>query len=84
MLKVADTKNWNSGAGNLSLGTYYLWTVGCQMNTADSERLGVALNQLGLHEVESPNTADLVILNSCVVRQGAEDKVINALHMVKV
>ena len=67
----------------LCVGTYYLWTVGCQMNKSDSERLGVALNQLGLDEVDSPHIADVVILNSCVVRQGAEDKVIGAIHMVR-
>ena len=55
--------------------TFHLWTIGCQMNKADSERLGSALEQLGLHQVDRAADADVVVLNSCVVRQNAEDKV---------
>ena len=64
------------------LDTYYIWTIGCQMNKADSERLGSALEQLGLQPVDSAKTADVIVLNSCVVRQGAEDKVVGNLWMV--
>jgi tRNA-2-methylthio-N6-dimethylallyladenosine synthase len=61
--------------------TYHIWTIGCQMNTADSERLGSALEQLGLVPVERPADADVVVLNSCVVRQSAEDKVVGTLNL---
>lgn len=53
------------------------------MNKADSERLGSALEQLGLHSVAKANDADLVVFNSCVVRQGAEDKVSNNLNLMR-
>ena len=46
------------------------------MNKADSERLGSALDQLGLKSVDNNQDADIVVLNSCVVRQSAEDRVI--------
>ncbi len=59
---------------------YHIWTIGCQMNKAESERLGSALEQLGYEPSITPESADLVILNSCVVRQGAEDRVINKLY----
>ena len=49
------------------------------MNTADSERLAAALEQMGLQPVEKAADADVIVLNSCVVRQGAEDKVISNL-----
>ncbi|GIT01592.1 MAG: hypothetical protein CM1200mP27_02170 [Chloroflexota bacterium] len=50
------------------------------MNTADSERLGFpGLEQLGVEQVEKPSEADVIVLNSCVVRQGAEDKVASNL-----
>ena len=49
------------------------------MNTADSERLGAALEQMGLQPVEKAAEADVIVLNSCVVRQGAEDKVVSNL-----
>ncbi|MBI2873380.1 MAG: tRNA (N6-isopentenyl adenosine(37)-C2)-methylthiotransferase MiaB [Chloroflexi bacterium] len=62
---------------------FYIWTVGCQMNKADSERTGAALEQLGLRCVESPREADIVVLNSCVVRQNAEDRVVGMLSSLK-
>ena len=61
------------------MNSYYLWTIGCQMNTADSERLGSALEQLGMEPVDKAADADVIVLNSCVVRQGAEDKVVSNL-----
>ncbi len=64
------------------MDTFYIWTIGCQMNKADSERLGSALEQLGLTSVDNAKGADVIVLNSCVVRQGAEDKVVGNLWMV--
>ena len=64
------------------MDTFYIWTIGCQMNKADSERLGSVLEQLGLRPVDTAKTADVIVLNSCVVRQGAEDKVVGNLWMV--
>jgi len=61
------------------LDSYFIWTVGCQMNKADSERLESAMNQLGLHKVDQENEADVIVLNSCVVRQSAEDRVVGNL-----
>ena len=58
---------------------YYLWTIGCQMNFADSRRAGEELARLGYREVRQPQDADLVLLNTCVVRQSAEDKVTGRL-----
>ena len=63
--------------------TYHIWTIGCQMNTADSERLGSALEQLGLTPAARPADADVVVLNSCVVRQSAEDKVTGTLNLTQ-
>ncbi len=65
------------------MARYHLWTVGCQMNVADSERLGLNLDQLGYESVDKAEDADIVVLNSCVVRQGAEDKVVGRLDSLK-
>ncbi|HID88725.1 MAG TPA: tRNA (N6-isopentenyl adenosine(37)-C2)-methylthiotransferase MiaB, partial [Anaerolineae bacterium] len=54
---------------------YYIWTIGCQMNRADSRRLAVALEMLGYEPASCAEEADVVVLNTCVVRQHAEDKV---------
>ena len=53
------------------------------MNKADSERLASALDQLGLQSVSKPGDADVIVLNSCVVRQSAEDKVMGTLGLMK-
>ena len=53
------------------------------MNQADSQRLASALDQLGLHSVDRPHDADIIVLNSCVVRQSAEDKVVGNLTSMK-
>lgn len=59
--------------------TYYLWSIGCQMNKADSMRLEEELYARGYTAVTSPEQASLLIMNTCVVRQSAEDKVTGRL-----
>ena len=58
---------------------FYLWTIGCQMNFADSRRVAEELARAGFREVGQPQDADLILLNTCVVRQSAEDKVVGRL-----
>jgi len=58
---------------------YYLWNIGCQMNQADARRIAEALDARGLAPSRTPEEADLMILNTCVVRQSAEDKVVGRL-----
>jgi len=53
---------------------YYIWTEGCQMNVADSQRVAGALEQLGYRPANAAEQADVIVLNTCVVRQSAEDK----------
>ncbi|MCH7481907.1 MAG: tRNA (N6-isopentenyl adenosine(37)-C2)-methylthiotransferase MiaB [Chloroflexi bacterium] len=65
------------------MNRYHVWTVGCQMNKADSERLGAGLEQLGLVWTPKAKDADVLILNSCVVRQNAEDRVVGMLTSLK-
>ena len=67
----------------MCMESYHIWTIGCQMNQADSQRLASALEQLGLHSVDRPHDADVIVLNSCVVRQSAEDKVVGNLTSMK-
>lgn len=63
--------------------SYYVWTVGCQMNVSDSERLSAALEQLGYSPAPDARSGDVVVLNTCSVRRAAEDKAINQLHLLK-
>ncbi len=59
---------------------YYIWTLGCQMNVADSQRLASELEKLGLRAADAPESADVLVVNTCVVRQGAEEKGVQRLH----
>ena len=65
------------------MDSYYIWTVGCQMNKVDSERLESALGQMGLVSRETPAEADVVVINSCVVRESAEDRVVGMVTSLK-
>jgi tRNA-2-methylthio-N6-dimethylallyladenosine synthase len=62
---------------------YFIWTIGCQMNKAESQCLAGCLDPAGCREVSSPREADLVVLNTCVVRQSAEDRVRGMLGQLK-
>ena len=53
---------------------YHIWTLGCQMNVADSQLLASELEKMGHHAAEEPDDADIYVVNTCVVRQSAEDK----------
>ncbi|MBI5369706.1 tRNA (N6-isopentenyl adenosine(37)-C2)-methylthiotransferase MiaB [Candidatus Uhrbacteria bacterium] len=59
----------------MSLPTYHLITYGCQMNKNDSERLGGLFKAMGFVSARVPEQADLVLINTCSVRQSAEDRV---------
>ncbi|KPJ54747.1 MAG: (dimethylallyl)adenosine tRNA methylthiotransferase [Dehalococcoidia bacterium DG_18] len=62
---------------------YHIWTIGCQMNKADSERIASHLEQMGYQPSPKAEEAEIIVLNSCVVRQRAEDRVINRLNSLK-
>jgi len=59
--------------------TVFIETFGCQMNVLDSELVLGALGRSGYAPVEDPERADLILLNTCSVRQRAEDKVYSRL-----
>ena len=61
----------------------YIKTYGCQMNVYDSERMAEALAQAGYRPVETPEGADMVILNTCHIREKAAEKVYSELGRLK-
>jgi tRNA-2-methylthio-N6-dimethylallyladenosine synthase len=58
---------------------YHIWTEGCQMNEADSDRVASALEHLGYAYSPVIEEADVIVLNTCVVRQSAEEKAVGRL-----
>jgi tRNA-2-methylthio-N6-dimethylallyladenosine synthase len=61
----------------------YLETVGCQMNVLDSELVVASLRRRGYQLVDNPREADLILYNTCSVRQHAEDKIYSALGTLR-
>jgi tRNA-2-methylthio-N6-dimethylallyladenosine synthase len=62
---------------------YHITTFGCQMNEADSQRLASEMEKLGLRATPTWQNADVLVVNTCVVRQSAEDRAASYLHMLK-
>ncbi|MGG6267284.1 tRNA (N6-isopentenyl adenosine(37)-C2)-methylthiotransferase MiaB [Leptolyngbya sp. AN03gr2] len=58
---------------------YHITTFGCQMNKADSERMAGILETMGFEWSEEPNEADLILYNTCTIRDNAEQKVYSYL-----
>ncbi|HOC22406.1 MAG TPA: tRNA (N6-isopentenyl adenosine(37)-C2)-methylthiotransferase MiaB [Anaerolineae bacterium] len=63
--------------------SYHIWTIGCQMNLADSQRVAAGLERLGYTATARAEDADIVVLNTCVVRQQPEDKAVGRLQQLR-
>jgi tRNA-2-methylthio-N6-dimethylallyladenosine synthase len=59
-----------------ALPAFHMWTLGCQMNRSDSEEMAGRLLAAGCAEASSMETAELIVINTCAIREGAEQKVI--------
>lgn len=73
MAKINEGKNY----------TYYILTMGCQLNENDSEKLCGMAEKMGYTEVTEMNNADLIIFNTCCIRENAEDKLFGKLGEAK-
>jgi tRNA-2-methylthio-N6-dimethylallyladenosine synthase len=62
---------------------YHIWTAGCQMNVADSQRVASSLEKLGYQATPQAENADVIVLNTCVVRQSAEDRAYGRLSSLR-
>jgi tRNA-2-methylthio-N6-dimethylallyladenosine synthase len=63
--------------------TYHFWITGCQMNYADARRVATELEKLGYQATERAEDADVVVLETCTVRQQSEDKAYHKLQSLK-
>src|SRR5437773_1769662 len=61
----------------------YIETLGCQMNVSDSERAATGLRKSGYELVAAVDEADVVVFNTCSVRERAEQKVFNRIGEVR-
>ena len=60
-------------------GYAYIYTIGCQMNVYDSEKLALILNSYGYERTEDMDKADIVVCNTCSIRHKAEEKAFSFL-----
>ena len=63
--------------------TYFLKTYGCQMNEHDSENIQAMLEEMGFKEAEDYEQADLILLNTCSIRENAHNKAFGMLGRLK-
>ena len=59
-----------------ALPSFYVWTLGCQMNRSDSEEMAGRLLAAGCAEAPAMDAADLIVINTCAIRETAEAKVV--------
>ena len=71
-----DTRLGEFRPESRALPRFYVWTLGCQMNRSDSEEMAGRLLAAGCEEAASMEAADLVVINTCAIREAAEAKVI--------
>ena len=62
---------------------YFILTMGCQLNENDSEKLCGMIEKMGYCKAENLNESDLVVFNTCCVRENAEDRLFGKLGEVK-
>ena len=64
-------------------GTYHIVTLGCQMNARDSETIAGMLEKMGMRAAPTREEADLVLYNTCCVRENAENKALGNVIWLK-
>ncbi len=63
--------------------TYHVATYGCQMNEHESEKIEGMLNSLGCNKHDDIKTADIIVVNTCCIRESAEQKIISNIGFLK-
>jgi len=79
MIKTNRTEGGPTQPNNTLVKKLYIKTYGCQMNVYDSERMAEVLSPLGFVATDTPADADMVILNTCHIRERAAEKVYSEL-----
>lgn len=79
-----DEYQLSSSARQLGIGkNYCIYTYGCQMNVHDSENISAIMEEMGYSKKEDMDEADVIILNTCAIRENAHNKVHGMLGRIK-
>ena len=80
------TKKYKIDESLKSLGegkNYFIKTYGCQMNVHDSENIRAILEEMGFRQIDEMEKADLILLNTCAIRENAHNKVFGMIGRIK-
>lgn len=86
MIREVDTKQWTSKIKKINDGKnkkFCILTMGCQLNENDSEKMAGMLNEAGYSQTDEINNADVIVFNTCCVRENAEERLLGKLGEVK-
>lgn len=79
-----DTKKWTKQIKEIAEGDkYIIYTMGCQLNENDSEKISGMLKESGMLKTNNPDEADVIVFNTCCVRENAEERLLGKLGEVK-
>ena len=67
----------------MNFQTYYIESFGCQMNISDSERIAGHLESLGYIHCDKRESADIIVINTCCVRESAENRIFGNIGALK-
>src|SRR6185369_8512451 len=81
---AGERRKRKSEAARMTRRRYVIETFGCQMNVHDSERMAGLLEQAGYERAETDGDADVVVINTCSVREHAEEKLYTRLGELRV
>ncbi|MFP4200871.1 MAG: tRNA (N6-isopentenyl adenosine(37)-C2)-methylthiotransferase MiaB [Clostridia bacterium] len=84
MLETTEGDGVMSTLPDEPVGRFHIQTYGCQMNEYDSEVMAGMLEAAGYEPVTAPERADIIILNTCAVRETAEERVLGELGRLKI
>ena len=82
---VSKVRNWNQAyeAEHDRRRSCFVLTFGCQQNEADSEKIAGMAEEMGYGIVDTPDTADLIMVNTCAIREHAEKKALSIIGQYK-
>ena len=89
IINLSDNAEFNKAVGELRqintgiIRHYYIYTFGCQMNVHDSEILSGILSECGFHPSPKAENADVILINTCCIRDHAEQKTLGLLGTLK-
>ena len=67
----------------MQIGKYFIYTYGCQMNVHESEKIAGILKKRGYESAEKPEDADIIVYNTCCIRESAEQRAMGNIGNAK-